>query len=125
MGGGAGPVKRSRLPARAAPAGRVRIPGLVWSGRALITTIESGRARSSRKTAGAARSPRPERACRAGILRWERGERLTWTPPEVLTAARLSDLCRLVAERAGIPPAGEATADRFIVRSGPEPPELL
>jgi hypothetical protein len=50
---------------------------------------------------------------------------LTWTPPEVLTAARLSDLCRLVAERAGIPLTGETTADRFIVRSGPEPPELL
>jgi hypothetical protein len=50
---------------------------------------------------------------------------LTWTPPEALTAARLPDLCRLVAERAGIPLSGETTAERFIVRSGPEPPELL
>jgi hypothetical protein len=62
---------------------------------------------------------------RAGTSRWERGERLTWTPPEALTAARLSDLCRLVVERAGIPNSGQPTADRFIVRSGPEPPELL
>jgi hypothetical protein len=42
-----------------------------------------------------------------------------------LTAARLSDLCRLVLHRAGISPAAEASGDRFIVRSGPEPPELL
>jgi hypothetical protein len=51
---------------------------------------------------------------------------LTWTLPEALTAARLSDLCRLVVERAGIPTSvGLATGDRFVVRSGPEPPELL
>jgi hypothetical protein len=50
---------------------------------------------------------------------------VTWTPPEALTAARLSDLCRLVVERAGIPGGGRTTADRFVVRSGPEPPELL
>src|SRR5258707_1121371 len=51
---------------------------------------------------------------------------MTWGPPEVLTAARLPDLCRLVCERAGLPTrADETTADRFIVRSGPEPPELL
>jgi hypothetical protein len=43
-----------------------------------------------------------------------------------LTAARLTDLCRLVCEIAGIHNrAGEAATDRFIVRSGPEPPELL
>lgn len=50
---------------------------------------------------------------------------MTWGPPEVLTAPRLSDLCRRVCERAGLPTRGEATADRFILRSGPEPPELL
>jgi hypothetical protein len=51
---------------------------------------------------------------------------LTWTQPEALTAARLADLCRQVVERAGIPTsAREATGDRFVVRSGPEPPELL
>src|SRR5262249_1188985 len=32
---------------------------------------------------------------------------------------------RLVVERAGIPSGGETTADRFVVRTGPEPPELL
>jgi hypothetical protein len=50
---------------------------------------------------------------------------VTWTAPEALTAARLSDLCRLVLQRAGISPAAAAAGDRFIVRSGPEPPELL
>jgi hypothetical protein len=50
---------------------------------------------------------------------------VTWTAPEALTAARLSDLCRLVLQRAGIAPAAQAAGDRFIVRSGPEPPELL
>jgi hypothetical protein len=43
-----------------------------------------------------------------------------------LTAARLSDLCRLVLERAGLTGnPGTTTTDRFVVRSGPEPPELL
>ncbi len=51
---------------------------------------------------------------------------MTWGPPEILTAARLPDLCRLVCERAGLPTHSEGiTTDRFIVRSGPEPPELL
>ena len=51
---------------------------------------------------------------------------MLWSAPEVLTAARLSDLCRLVLERAGIlRDAGTPPADRFVVRSGPEPPELL
>jgi hypothetical protein len=50
---------------------------------------------------------------------------VTWTAPEALTASRLPDLCRLVLERAGIGPAGAASGDRFIVRTGPEPPELL
>ena len=50
---------------------------------------------------------------------------MTWTPPEALTAARLSDLCRLVLERAGMPVITGQTADKFVVRSGPEPPELL
>jgi hypothetical protein len=50
---------------------------------------------------------------------------MTWSQPEALTAARLSDLCRLVLVRAGIPGDGAPTEERFIVRSGPEPPELL
>ncbi len=50
---------------------------------------------------------------------------MTWTAPEVVTAARLSDLCRLVMQRAGVAAGADAAGDRFIVRSGPEPPELL
>ncbi len=50
---------------------------------------------------------------------------MTWTQPEALTALRLADLCRLVLERAGITADAGQTGDRFIVRSGPEPPELL
>ncbi|MCC6417458.1 MAG: hypothetical protein IT429_04345 [Gemmataceae bacterium] len=51
---------------------------------------------------------------------------MTWTLPQVLTAPRLSDLCRLVLHQAGLLAAtGQTTADRFVVRSGPEPAELL
>jgi hypothetical protein len=89
------------------------LAGLVWSDQALPPTIDGK---------GLFRNP----WAAVNLLPGERGARLTWTLPEVLTAARLSDLCRLVVERAGIPiSAGEATADRFVVRSGPEPPELL
>jgi hypothetical protein len=51
---------------------------------------------------------------------------VTWKAPEALTAPRLSDLCQLVMEFAGIPTSTEfMTEDRFVVRSGPEPAELL
>ncbi|MCI0457919.1 MAG: cytochrome P450 [Gemmataceae bacterium] len=51
---------------------------------------------------------------------------MTWRAPQALTAARLSDLCRVVLEFASVPTSTEqTTADRFVVRSGPEPPELL
>ncbi|HYT88809.1 MAG TPA: hypothetical protein VEL76_08885, partial [Gemmataceae bacterium] len=45
----------------------------------------------------------------------EEGVAMTWGPPEILTAARLPDLCRLVCERAGLPTHSEGiTTDRFI-----------
>jgi hypothetical protein len=50
---------------------------------------------------------------------------MTWSPIEILTASRLPDLYRLVCERAGLPTAGPAAQDRFVVRCGPEPPALL
>jgi hypothetical protein len=47
-------------------------------------------------------------------------------PDEVLMAPRLSDLCRLVWAYAGLPvPGASPTGDRFIIRSGLEPDELL
>jgi hypothetical protein len=44
----------------------------------------------------------------------------------VLTAARLPELCRAICAHAGIPVLyGQTTADRFVVRSHDEDPELL
>lgn len=50
---------------------------------------------------------------------------MTWTNLEMLKAYRLSDLYRMVSERAGLPTSGQATRDRFVVRCGAEPPALL
>jgi hypothetical protein len=51
---------------------------------------------------------------------------MSWTNLEMLTAARLPDLYRLVCERAGFPGnAGPPVRDRFVVRSGGEPLGLL
>jgi hypothetical protein len=50
----------------------------------------------------------------------------TRSPDEVLTAARLSDLCRQVWAYADLPVrGGNPTGDRFVIRSGPEPAEWL
>jgi hypothetical protein len=47
-------------------------------------------------------------------------------PDEVLRASRMNDLYRQVWAYAGLPARGtHPTADRFIVRSGPEPAEWL
>lgn len=46
--------------------------------------------------------------------------------PDILEAARLSTLCRGVCLYAGLPlPPATAPGQRFVVRSGAEPPELL
>jgi hypothetical protein len=47
-------------------------------------------------------------------------------PDEVLRAGRIADLCRQVWAYAGLPARNAAhTADRFVIRSGPEPAEWL
>jgi hypothetical protein len=51
---------------------------------------------------------------------------MTWSPIEILTAPRLTDLYTQVCERAGLPTTTfEPTRDRFVVRCGSEPPALL
>jgi hypothetical protein len=51
---------------------------------------------------------------------------MTWSAVQILTAPRLPDLFRQVFAYAGLPTHGTSnTSDRFIVRCGSEPPELL
>jgi hypothetical protein len=45
--------------------------------------------------------------------------------PDILSAARLPALCRGVCLYAGLPLPPATSAERFVVRSGTEPPELL
>jgi hypothetical protein len=51
---------------------------------------------------------------------------MTPVAPDVLEAPRLPALCRGVCLYAGLPlPPAAAPGERFVVRSGPEPPDLL
>jgi hypothetical protein len=51
---------------------------------------------------------------------------MTQNATEVLVAARLSELCRQACAYAGLPTRGTSpSGDRFVVRSGPEPAELV
>jgi hypothetical protein len=51
---------------------------------------------------------------------------MTWSAVEILTAPHWPELCRQVCAYAGLPTqARQATTDRFIIRCGSEPPEML
>lgn len=52
---------------------------------------------------------------------------MTSTGPEILHARRLPGLCRAICRHAGVPlpPAAPPDGERFVFRSGREPPELL
>ena len=51
---------------------------------------------------------------------------MTHATPDILEAARLPALCRGVCLYAGLPlPPGTAPGQRFVVRSGSTPPEML